>query len=160
MGREASHKGRRSSCCSRSRSSGWSMCHWDVSFYLRCSSWSCGGVGVTTAAGIMPGILLNRTRATGFVVVPLSRPTVAIIVAIGIIQATPRVVSRCWGRFFPRQRSFAFKAIFDLRWPGILQCEQVTTAEGVDVTTIADSRPLAFHECPFCMALIGTYYAF
>ena len=39
------------------------------------------------------------------------------------------------------------------RWFGFLQCEQVTTAEGVDATTIADSRPLAFREGPVHIAL-------
>ena len=55
-------------------------------------------------------ILLTGTRVTGFVVVPLLRPTVAVIVAIGIMQATPRHFSRCWAG---RHRFLAFKAIFE-----------------------------------------------
>ena len=38
---------------------------------------------MSTAVVAMPAILLTRTRATGYVVVPHLRPTVAIIVAIG-----------------------------------------------------------------------------
>ena len=75
--------------------------------------------------------------ATGYIVIPHLRPTVAIIVAIGIMQATPRILLRCQGRILPRHLSFAFEAILEsMAW--FLQCEQVTTAEGVDVTTIAD----------------------
>ena len=41
------------------------------------------------------------------------RSTVAIIVAIGIVQATPRTFFKSWGRFFPRHLSHAFKAILE-----------------------------------------------
>ena len=57
------------------------MCHRDVSFRLRCWNWSCSGFGVSGAVVVMRALLLTGTRATGFVVVPLLRPTVAIIVA-------------------------------------------------------------------------------
>ena len=67
---------------------------------------------MSTAVVTMPAILLTRARATGYVVVPLLRPTVAIIVAIGIMQAT-RFFSGCWGMFFPLHRSLAFKAILE-----------------------------------------------
>ena len=102
----------------------------------------------------MPAILLTRTRATGYVVVPHLGPTVAIIVAIGIMQASPRLVSRCWGRLFPDIFPLRLKQFWN-RWPGVCQCEQVTTAEGIDVTTIADSRPLTFREGPFHIALFA-----
>ena len=46
------------------------------------------GVGVSAAVVTMPANLLARTRATGYVVAPHMRPTVAIIVAIVIMQAT------------------------------------------------------------------------
>ena len=68
---------------------------------------------VSTVVVIMPDILMTRTRATGYVVVPHLRPTIAIIVAIGITQATPRVFPRCWGRLFLRHHSLAFKAILE-----------------------------------------------
>ena len=42
-----------------------------------CWVWSCGGAGVSAAVVIMSDILLTGTRATGFVVVPLLRSTVA-----------------------------------------------------------------------------------
>ena len=89
----------------------------------------------------MPAILLTRTRATGYVVVPHLRPTVANIVTIGIMQTTPRTLSRCWGRIFPDVVPLRLKQ-FCNRWPCVWQCEHITTAEGDDVTTIADSRPL------------------
>ena len=54
--------------------------------------------------------------------------------------------------FIPRHRSLSFEQFWN-RWPGFLQCEQITTAEGVDVTTIADSRPFAICEGPYCIAL-------
>ena len=41
------------------------------------------------------------------------------------------------------------------RLPGFLQLEQVTTAEGVDVTTIAYSTPFAFREGPSYIALFA-----
>ena len=41
------------------------------------------------------------------------------------------------------------------RWPGFLQCDQVTTAEGDDVTTIAYSRPFAVREGLFRIALFA-----
>ena len=67
-----------------------------------------------TAVVSMPVISLTRTRATGYVVVPHLRPTVAIIAAIGFLQATPRYFSRCGQRFVPRHRSLAFIAIMEL----------------------------------------------
>ena len=109
---------------------------------------------MSTAVVIMPAILLTRTRATGYVVVPHLRPTIAFIVAIGTMQATPRIFSRCWGRFFPDIVPWRSKRIWN-RWPGFLQCEQVTTAEGVNVTTMANSRPFAFREGPFRIALFA-----
>ena len=42
---------------------------------------------MSAAVVIMPTTLLTGTRATGFVVVPLLRPTV--IVTIYVLQATP-----------------------------------------------------------------------
>ena len=68
---------------------------------------------MSTEVVIMPTILLIRTGATVYFVLPLSRPTVAIFVAVGIVQATPRMFSRCWGRFFLRHRCLAFKAILE-----------------------------------------------
>ena len=68
---------------------------------------------MSAAVVIMPAILLTRTRAAGYIIVPHLRPTVATIVAIGIMQATPRVRSRCRGRCFPRHNSLAFKAILE-----------------------------------------------
>ena len=68
---------------------------------------------MSAAVVIMPAILLTRTRATGYIVVPHVRPTVDIIVAIGIMQATPRIRSRCRGRFIPRHLSLALKAILE-----------------------------------------------
>ena len=57
--------------------------------------------------------------------------------------------SRGVGRgFFPGIVPLRLKQ-FSNRWPGFLQCERLTTAEGVDVTTTADSRPFAFREGPF-----------
>ena len=44
---------------------------------------------MSAAVVIMPTILLTGTRATGFVVVPLLRSTVAVIVTIHVLQATP-----------------------------------------------------------------------
>ena len=49
----------------------------------------------------------------GYIAVPHLRPTVAIIVVIGIMQATRRILSRCRGRFLPRHLSLAFKAILE-----------------------------------------------
>ena len=113
--------------------------------------WSFCGIGVSTAVVTMPAILLTGTRATVFVVVSLLRPTVAVIVAIGIMQATTQYFSRCWGKFFPGIVPLRLKQFSD-RWPGFLQFEQVTTAEGVDVFTIAYSRTFAFREGPFRIA--------
>ena len=109
---------------------------------------------MSAAVVIMPAILLTATRATGYIVVPHLRPTVASIVAIRIMQATPRIISSCWGRFLTRHRSLKFTAILN-PWPGVLQCEQVNTAEGVDVTAITESRPFAFREGPFRIALFA-----
>ena len=65
------------------------------------------------------------------------------------------VLCRLHHEFFPGVGGGFSPDIFALRlkqfwnrWPGFLQCEQVTTAEGVDVTTIADSRPFAFRKRP------------
>ena len=68
---------------------------------------------MSAAVVIVPAILLTWTGATGYIVVPHLRPTVAIIVAIGIMQATPRIRSRCRGRFLSRHLSLAFKAILE-----------------------------------------------
>ena len=149
-----SHEEHRSSCCSHSRRSGWSMYHWDVSFPMRCRTWSCGGFGVSAAVVIVPAILLTGTKATGFVVVPLSRPTSAIIVAICVIRATPRICSMCLGRIFPDMTPLRLNQ-FSKGSPVLLQCEQVTTAEGVGVTTMPDSRLFVVHEDPFHIALFA-----
>ena len=68
---------------------------------------------MSAAVVIMPAGWLTRTRATGYIVVPHLRPTVAIFVAIGIMQATPRLFSMCRGRFLSRHLPLAFKAIVE-----------------------------------------------
>ena len=50
---------------------------------------------MSTVAVVVPAILLTRTRATRYVDVSLWRPTVAIIVAIGIMQATSWIFAGC-----------------------------------------------------------------
>ena len=46
------------------------------------------------------------------------------------------------GEVFPDIIPLRLKQFWN-RWPGFLPCEPITTAGGVDVTTIADSRPFA-----------------
>ena len=67
---------------------------------------------MSTAVDIVRGIVLTEIRATSLVVVPLLRPTVAIIVAIDIVQAPSRIPSRCWGRCFSRHRPLSCKSVF------------------------------------------------
>ena len=109
---------------------------------------------MSAAVVIMPAILLTRMRATGYIVAPHLRPTIAINVAIDILQATPRIISRCRGRFLPRHLSLAFRAILEsMAW-----LFAVGTGHCVDVTTIADSRPFAFRNGPFRIALFAHCY--
>ena len=49
---------------------------------------------------VYPYEVFTLTRATDYVA-PLFRPTVDIIVAVGIMESTPRRFSWCWGGFFP-----------------------------------------------------------
>ena len=109
---------------------------------------------MSTAVVVVLAILLTRTKATGYVVVPHLRPTVAFIVAIGIMQTTPLFSPRCWGKFSPDIVPVRLKQ-FCIRWPRFLQCEQVISAEGVDVTTIADLHPFAFCEGPLRITLLA-----
>ena len=106
---------------------------------------------MSTAVVIMPAILLTRKRATSYVVVPLPRPTVAIISGDRYYAGYTTISFECWGRFFTDIVPLRLKKFWN-RWPDFLQCEQVTTAKGVDVTTIADPRPFAFREGPFRIA--------
>ena len=110
---------------------------------------------MSNAVVVLTTILLTASRATGYVVVPLLRPTFASIVAIGIMQATPRMFSRCWGGGFPDMIPLR-KLLFRNRCLGLLQCEMVTTtAEGVEVNTIADSRPFVVGEFLLRIALFA-----
>ena len=68
----------------------FALLNWDL---WRCWRECCGCYYV--------GHLGDRDEGGGFDVVPLLRPTVAIIMAICVMQATPRLFPRCWARFFP-----------------------------------------------------------
>ena len=70
---------------------------------------------MSAAVVIMPAILLTGTRATGFDVVPLLKPTVAIIMATCVMQATQHFFRSIGGVFPPDIVPLLLKQ-FSNRW--------------------------------------------
>ena len=103
----------RSSCCSRSRSSGWSMCHWDVRVHLRLLNldlWRCWR---EHCGCYYAGHFVDQDEGDGLCCRHVFETDGRFFVAVGIMHATPRMFSRCWGRFSPRHLSLPFKAILE-----------------------------------------------
>ena len=99
---------------------------------------------MSVAVVTMPAILSTVTRATGFVVVSLLRPTVERYFRGDLCYAAYTKFFKVLGEFFsPTSFPLRLKQLSN-QWPTFVRCEQVTTtAEGVDVTTIMNSYGLA-----------------
>ena len=109
---------------------------------------------MSAAVVIMPAILLTGTRATGFVVVSLLSFDTKGHYYLGdlLYMRCTKIVLEVLGEVVAPTPFSCLKQFWN-RYTVFLQCEQVTTAEGVDVTTIADSRPFALREGPFRISL-------